>query len=52
MCESAALEVGDDLVDDCVGAVGLLGFQHGQWGVGEHSVVAVGGKQLALALRD
>jgi hypothetical protein len=38
--------------DDCVGAVGLLGFQHGQWGVGEHPVVAVGRKQLALALRD
>ena len=52
MCQGAGLQVGDDLLDDSVAAVGLLGLEHGQWGVGEHSVVAVGRKQLALALRD
>ena len=52
MCEGAALKVGDDLLDEGVGAVGLLGFQHDQWGVGEHPVVAIGRKQLALALGD
>ena len=38
MCEGATLEVGDGLFDDCVGAVGLLSFQHDQWGVGELSL--------------
>ena len=52
MCEGATLKVGDDLLDDRVGAVSLLGFQHDQWGVSEHPVVAVGRKQLALACRD
>ena len=52
MCKGTAIKVGDDLLDDRVGAVGLLGFQHDQWGVGEHPVVAVGRKQLALACRD
>jgi hypothetical protein len=51
-CEGAALKVGDDLRGQGVGAVGVLGFQHDQWGAGEHFVVAVGRKQLALALRD
>src|SRR5665647_26437 len=33
-------------------AVGLLGFEHGQWGVGEHPVVAVAGEELTLPIRD
>jgi hypothetical protein len=52
MCESTALKVGDDLLDQGVGAVSLRGFQHDQWEVGEHPVVAVGRKQLTLACRD
>ena len=52
VCEGATLKVSDHLLDDRVGAVGLLGFQHDQWGVGEHPVVAVGREELALALRD
>ena len=52
MGKGTALKVGDDLLDDCVGAVGLLGSEHGQRGVGEHAVVAVVGEELALPVRD
>ena len=31
MCKGAGLQVGDDLLDDRVAAVGLLGLEHGQW---------------------
>jgi len=48
MSKSAGLEVGDDLLDDRVSAVGLLGLEHGQRGVGEDRVVAVVGEQLTL----
>lgn len=36
------------LLEDGVPAVGGLGLQHLQGGVGEHGVVPVGGKQLTL----
>jgi hypothetical protein len=52
MCEGAGLQVGDGLFDDRMGAVGFLGFQHRQRGVGEHPVVAVVGEQLTLPVRD
>ena len=52
VCEGAALEVGDDLLDDGVAAVGRLGLEHDQWGVGEDAVVAVGREQLSLAVGD
>ena len=49
--ERSGLEVGwrmVDLFDDGVPAVGGLGLQHRQGGVGEDRVVAVGGEQLTL----
>ena len=52
MSQGAGLQVGDDLLDDRVVAVVGLGLEHGQWGVGEHAVVAVLGEQLALSVRD
>jgi len=52
VCKGTTFEVGDDLLDDGVGAVGLLCLEHGQRGVGEHPVVAVVGEQLALPVRD
>ena len=48
MRQRSVLQVGDDLLDDRVGAVGLFGFEHRQWAVGEHCVVAVDGEQRAL----
>ena len=45
------LQVGDDLLDDGVPAVAVLGLDHRQRCVGEHRVVAVAGEQLALAGR-
>jgi hypothetical protein len=52
VCKGAALKVSDDLLDDRVGAVGLLGLEHGQWGVREHALLAVAGEQLTLPVRD
>ena len=49
--EGAVVEVGDDLLDDRVAAVLLLGLEGLERGVGEDGVVAPGGEQLALARR-
>ena len=48
MGEWAVLQLGDDLLDDGVVAVGGLGGQHWLGAVGEHGVVAVDREQLAL----
>ena len=42
--------VREDLLDDGVVAVLLLGLDEGKRGIGEHRVVAPDGKQLVLAL--
>ena len=42
------LEFGDDLLDDGVVAVTLVGLDDAQGGVGDEGVVAVGREQLAL----
>ena len=47
--EGAVVEVGEDLLDDGVAAVLLLGLDELERGVGEDGVVAPGGEQLALA---
>ncbi len=52
MGQGAGLQVCDDVRDDRVGAVGLFDLEHGQWGVGEHPVVAVVGEQLTVSVRD
>ncbi len=52
MSKGAGLQVGDDLLDDGVAAVGGLGLEHDQRGVGEDAVVAVDREQLSLALGD
>jgi hypothetical protein len=44
----SVLQVGDDLLDDRVPAVGFLRGQHRQRDVGEDRVVAVDGEQLTL----
>jgi hypothetical protein len=48
--QRSVLQVGNDLLDDRVRPVGLLGLEHRQRAVGEHRVVAVGGEQLALVV--
>jgi len=47
--ERGVFEVGDDLFDDGVVAVGGLGGEHRFGAVGEHCVVAVAGEQLVLS---
>ena len=47
--EGAVVEVGEELLDDGVAAVLLLGLDELERGVGEDGVVAPGGEQLALA---
>ncbi len=46
--QRGVLQVGDDLLDDGVVAVGGLGGQHRFGAVGEHGVVAVDGEHLRL----
>lgn len=48
MREGVGLELGDDLLDDGVPAVDLVGLDRAQGGVGDERVVAVGGEQLTL----
>ena len=48
MGERPALEVGDDLLDDRVAAVGGLRLEHRQRRVREHRVVSVDGEQRVL----
>ncbi len=43
-------QVGEDLLDHGVPAMVGLGLGELEWAVGEHRVIPVGGKQLALAL--
>ncbi len=50
MRQPARLQVGDDLLDDGVGAVGGLGLDKVQLAVGERGVVAVDREQLTLTL--
>jgi hypothetical protein len=47
--QRAVAEVGEELLDDGVAAVLLLGLDELERGVGEDGVVAPGGEQLALA---
>jgi hypothetical protein len=49
--QGGVFEVGDDLLDDGVVAVGGLGGEHGFGAVGEDRVVAVDGEHLGLAGR-
>ena len=51
MCDRSVLQVGDDLLDDRVAAVCLLGLQHRQGAVGEHRVMPVDGEQRVLIRR-
>ena len=46
--QGAVLEFGDDLLDQGVVAVTLIGLDRGQGAVGDEGVVAVGREQLAL----
>ena len=48
MRERTVLQVRDDLLDDCVRAVGLLRLEHRQRAVGEHCVVPVDSEQWVL----
>lgn len=50
MGQGAGLQVSDDLLDDGVAAVGGLGLDQHQGGVGEQGVVAVDREQFPLAL--
>jgi hypothetical protein len=47
--ERAVVQLGDDLFDDGVVAVGGLRGEHRFAAVGEHRVVAVGREQLTLS---
>ena len=49
MSQGTVGPVGEDLLDDGVVAVLLLGLEHHERGVGEHGVVAPDGEQLVLA---
>ena len=49
MREGAVVQVGEELLDDGVAAVLLLGLDELERGVGEDGVVAPGGEQLTLA---
>ncbi len=46
--QGPVLQLGDDLLDDGVVAVPLVGLDRGQGAVGDEGVVAVGREQLAL----
>nr|WP_157550791.1 hypothetical protein [Nocardioides jensenii] len=46
--ERPVLEFGDDLLNDRVIAVTLIGLDHAQGAVGDEGVVTVGREQLAL----
>ncbi|MCP6134171.1 hypothetical protein NL393_33865, partial [Klebsiella pneumoniae] len=48
MRQRPVLELGDDLLNQGVVAVTLIGLHHGQGAVGDEGVVAVGREQLAL----
>ena len=48
MRQRPVFQVGVDLLDDRVAAVGLLGLDQQQWAVGDHGVVAVEAEQLLL----
>lgn len=50
MSERTALELGDDLLDDRVVAVGFVGVDDAQGGVGDERVVAPGVEELPLPL--
>ena len=49
--QGAVGQVGEDLLDDGVVAVLLLGLDQRERGVGEHGVVPPDGEQLVLARR-
>jgi hypothetical protein len=46
--QRAVFQIGDDLFNDRVVAVGGLGVEHRLGAVGEHRVIPVGGEQLVL----
>ena len=48
MRQGVVLEFGDDLLDDRVVTMPLVGLDHGEGAVGDEGVVAVGREQLAL----
>lgn len=52
LCQGAVPQVGDDLFDDRVAAVGGLRLHERELAVSERGVVAVDGEQLALSLGD
>lgn len=48
MGQSTVFELGDDLLDHSVVALGLVGLDHAQVRVGDEAVVSVGGEQFTL----